>query len=219
MYRRAFTLIELLIVIAIIAILAVVVVLTLNPAQLLAQSRDANRISDMATLQSAINLYNTDQSGSAGYSLGNASSAYLSLPDSSSTCGSWNLPSLLGYTYSCSSITSSRNINGSGWVSVNLASTTSGSHLSNLPVDPVNSSSTGLYYTYYSNGSQYEVTSIFESAKYKAQYGQSPVDPGYPEINAKGSSLSISPLFNPLGLVGYWPLTEGSGSSSTFSGQ
>jgi prepilin-type N-terminal cleavage/methylation domain-containing protein len=47
-----FTLIELLVVIAIIAILAVVVVLTLNPVQLLAESRDANRVSDMATLQS-----------------------------------------------------------------------------------------------------------------------------------------------------------------------
>ncbi len=45
----AFTLVELLVVIAIIAILAVEVTLTLNPAQLLAQSRDATRISDMAT--------------------------------------------------------------------------------------------------------------------------------------------------------------------------
>ncbi len=61
--RRGFTLIELLVVIAIIAILAVVVVLTLNPAQLLAQSRDANRVSDLATLQSAISLYTVDQGG------------------------------------------------------------------------------------------------------------------------------------------------------------
>ena len=47
--RSAFTLIELLVVIAILAILAVVVVLVLNPAELLKQSRDANRLSDMQT--------------------------------------------------------------------------------------------------------------------------------------------------------------------------
>ena len=43
MKRSGFTLIELLVVIAIIAILAVVVILTLNPAQLLAQARDSTR--------------------------------------------------------------------------------------------------------------------------------------------------------------------------------
>ena len=80
--RSGFTLIELLVVIAIIAILAVVVILTLNPAQLLAQSRDANRVSDMATLNSAINLYETDQGGSSGYSLGTVSTSYISVPDS-----------------------------------------------------------------------------------------------------------------------------------------
>lgn len=39
--RNSFTLIELLIVVAIVAILAIVVVLTLNPAELLKQSRDS----------------------------------------------------------------------------------------------------------------------------------------------------------------------------------
>jgi len=79
--RRGFTLIELLVVIAIIAILAVVVVLTLNPAELLRQSRDANRVSDMATLTSALNLYLTDQGGGSGFSLGNASNTGISVPD------------------------------------------------------------------------------------------------------------------------------------------
>jgi prepilin-type N-terminal cleavage/methylation domain-containing protein len=41
---KGFTLIELLIVIAILAILATAVVLVLNPAQILAQARDAQRI-------------------------------------------------------------------------------------------------------------------------------------------------------------------------------
>jgi prepilin-type N-terminal cleavage/methylation domain-containing protein len=52
--RHDFTLIELLVVIAIIAILSVIVILTLNPAQLLMQARDSNRISDMSTLNDAL---------------------------------------------------------------------------------------------------------------------------------------------------------------------
>jgi prepilin-type N-terminal cleavage/methylation domain-containing protein len=84
--RRGFTLIELLVVIAIIAILAVVVVLTLNPAQLLASGRDSSRISDMSSLNSAINLYNnTDQGGASGYSLGSSNTVYISIPDPNAT--------------------------------------------------------------------------------------------------------------------------------------
>src|ERR1039458_7608646 len=83
--RKGFTLIELLVVIAIIAILAVVVVLTLNPAELLRQSRDANRVSDLATLNAAINIYNTDQSGASTYSLGAASTSNPSIYDPAAT--------------------------------------------------------------------------------------------------------------------------------------
>jgi len=214
--RYAFTLIELLVVIAIIAILAVVVVLTLNPAELLKQSRDSNRLSDMATVQNALNIYSTDLSGTPGFSMGNASSVYLSLPDTSNICANLNLPttSPSSVNYACASATSSRNINGSGWIPVNFASTTAGSPLSSLPIDPTNQSSTGLYYSYYANGTQYEATAIFESSKYKTQYSQKPLVQNYPGVDAVGNSLTINPLFNPSGLVGYWPMDEGSGLST-----
>jgi len=219
--RHGFTLIELLVVIAIIAILAVVVVLTLNPAELLRQGRDSNRVSDMDTLAHAISLYQTDQGGSVGYTMGNASSVYISIPDTTisgnttSTCTSLNLPALSsGYTYQCTSPQSYKNVNGSGWIPVNFNKMSAGSPLGSLPADPTNNTSTGLYYSYYSNGSQYEITSLFESQKYKAQYAQNPLDTYYPEVNAKGSSLAISPLFNPSGLVGYWPMDEGSGTTA-----
>ena len=212
--KNAFTLIELLVVIAIIAILAVVVVVTLNPAELLRQARDANRLSDLATLNSALSLYATDQSGSQTFSLGNASSVYLSLPDASSTCTNLGLPTSSGsFTYACSSSTSSKSIT-NGWIPVNLSLISSGSPLGALPIDPTNQSSSGLYYTYYTNGTQFEVTALFESQKNKTQYGQKPIVPGIPELNAQGSSLSINPLYNPQGLVGYWPMDEGSGSST-----
>lgn len=57
--NKGFTLLELLIVIAILATLATIVVLVLNPAETLAKSRDTQRMSDLATLKSAIALYTT----------------------------------------------------------------------------------------------------------------------------------------------------------------
>ncbi len=213
---QGFTLIELLLVIAVIAILSVVVVLSLNPAELLRRSRDSNRVSDLDTLTHAISLYQTDQgtSGTSGF-MGTSSIIYVSLPDASSTCGSWNLPtSPTGYTYQCSSPPTYRSITGTGWLPLNFQTITTGNPLGQLPIDPTNASSTGLYYTYTTNGSQFEITSLFESNQYKAQYAQNPSIPNYPEVNARGSSLTINPLWSTNGLVGYWNLDEGTGTTA-----
>ncbi|MCL4392125.1 prepilin-type N-terminal cleavage/methylation domain-containing protein [Patescibacteria group bacterium] len=58
--RRGFTLIELLIVVALLSVLATAVILIINPAELLAQGRDALRISDLATLNSTLALFQAD---------------------------------------------------------------------------------------------------------------------------------------------------------------
>lgn len=215
--HSGFTLIELLVVIAIIAILAVVVVLTLNPAELLKQSRDSNRLSDITTLANAINIYGAQQGGSSGYFMGNASSVYVSIPDptlsgsQTSTCNSLNLPPLpAGYSYQCSSPQSYRNINGSGWIPINFTSVPSDPPLSNLPIDPINTSSTSLYYTYTTKADQYEVTSIFESQKYIPLMAN---DGGaYDGVYQDGNGLNLTPPFRSYGLIGYWPLEEGSGT-------
>ena len=217
---QGFTLIELLVVIAIIAILAVVVVLTLNPAEMMREARDSNRLSDLATLQSAINLYSTDAAvGAASGTLGNQNIVYVSLPDptltgnQTSTCASLNLPALpAGDTYQCSSPNAYRTTSGSGWLPVNLSSLSSGSPIASLPVDPTNASSTGLYYTYATNGSQYMVTAIPEGQKQKLALGNNPLVPDFPDLMAAGTNLTVSPLYDSQGLVGYWPLNEGSGT-------
>ncbi len=53
---KGFTLIELLVVIAILSILATLVVLAINPAEAQRKSRDATRLSDLATMRKAIDL-------------------------------------------------------------------------------------------------------------------------------------------------------------------
>ena len=207
--RNAFTLIELMVVVGIIAILATVVVLTINPVQLLTQGRDSNRLADMSSLSVALADYQSIEHGSMGV----ANTIYVSLPDSSPTCNSWNLPTPpSGFVYQCAPSSTYRRIDGTGWIPVNFNSLAPLSPISILPIDPINTSSTGLYYTYSVSSTQYEVTSLFESQKYKAQYAQNPIDPYYPDVDIQGSPLAVSPLFNASGLVGYWPLDEGTGT-------
>jgi prepilin-type N-terminal cleavage/methylation domain-containing protein len=213
--RSAFTLIELLVVIAIIAVLAIVVVLTLNPAALLQQSRDANRVSDMTALANALNLYSSDQSSAPGFNMGSSTVIYVSIPDPTATstagdqCQGLSLISIpSGYSYHCAASSTFRNVDGTGWIPVDLLTITSGSPIGNLPIDPTNTTSTGLYYSYATNGVQWAVWATPESAKYTQSSQANPI-PGY---FSQGSNISlVIPSYN-IGLVGWWPLNEGSGS-------
>ena len=160
--QESFTLIELLIVIGILAVLVSAVVVTLNPAQLLAQARDSKRQQDLSALNQALNtVYALDQT----ISFGASSTVYTSLPDSSSTCGSWGLPSLpTGWTYNCVPTSTLQQTNGTGWIPVNFQSNGVVT-LSSLPIDPVNASSSNLYYTYITGGS-FKLSATMESQKY-----------------------------------------------------
>lgn len=189
--RKAFTLIELLVVIAIIAILAVVVILTLNPAELLRQARDSNRLSDMSTLVHAIGIYQEDLSSG---SMGSASTTYLSIPDANASTTAGDACQALGMststTWHCASSSYYRNINAIGWIPINFASTSAGSPLGSLPIDPVNNSSSNLLYTYQTNGNQYEVTATMESQKYQSIEAN---DGGtYNDLFEQGTKLTLA---------------------------
>jgi len=58
--QKAFTLLEMLLVIAIIAILAGIVIIAINPGRQLAQARNAQRASDLRALHSAVQQYYID---------------------------------------------------------------------------------------------------------------------------------------------------------------
>ena len=109
--KKGFTLLELIIVIGIIAILGTVSVLVLNPAQLFAQARDSNRLSDASTIEKAIGIYQT----SGLTALGTTNIDYVSLPDTSSTCANLSLPTLgAGWTYHCVTAANLQNVTGTG---------------------------------------------------------------------------------------------------------
>jgi prepilin-type N-terminal cleavage/methylation domain-containing protein len=204
--RSAFTLIELLIVIAVVAILAVVVVLVLNPSQLLKQSRDSERLSELTTLNKAIAIYQVDNGGT----LGVASTTYVSIPDTSPSCTNLGLPTLpTGWNYACAPTSTYRNVNGTGWLPIDLTQISFKSPLGTLPVDPVNTTTTGSYYTYVTGSNKYELAAILESQKYASQEA---LDGGSdPASYEAGSDLTLAPFMH--GLVGYWNFDEGGGTT------
>lgn len=138
---RGFTLLELLIVIAIIAILSVILVLVLNPAETLKKSRDAQRISDLSTVKTALGLILTASStpyldaSSNGTCNGGGGTETVYL----SASGFTGVPSGFGALGGTGSTTAlSGGVNGTGWIPVAFSWLSGGSPISNLPVDPVN---------------------------------------------------------------------------------
>ena len=212
--ENSLTLIELLIVMGLLGFMAATTAAALNPVQMMAQARDSRRLQDLKAIQGAVN---TVQALDQGIFLGNASTVYASLPDdASSTCGSWGLPPLPnGWTYHCVSGVALRKSNGAGWIPIDFAGTGVVS-LSPLPIDPVNASSSGEYYTYTPRLSWYEVAASLESRRYGLGGAADAVstDGGvYPDLYEGGSSLAILPVdYGSQGLVALLPLDEGSGT-------
>jgi len=159
--EKGFTLIELLVVIAIVAILAVVLVITLNPAQLLRQARDSNRISDFATLKSALSLYLADVSSPT--LAGNSSTCYFhgSSTAVGSGCGGRYT------TATTNSTTSLKNVTGTGWIPVNFSAISSGAPISVEPVDPINNNTNYYSYAADTTNQTFELDAKMESTRYQ----------------------------------------------------
>ncbi len=163
--KKGFTLIELLVVIAILAILATVIVVVINPAELLKQARDTTRISDTAAMNNAIALYIADvvspdldtSQTICGSSAGATSTNVICTAASTSTSP------LVNTTCTANTMTT---VAGAGWLAVNFTSVSSGSPMSRLPLDPVNS--TTYFYAYGCNNTDltYEINANMESNKY-----------------------------------------------------
>ncbi len=164
---QGFTLIELLIVIGILAVLATVTLLVINPAQMVKQSRDANRVTEINQINQALLFFQSF--GGSSTAMGTHNTVYVSIPSSTSDCSGLGLPALGGgYVYHCSDSAHYRNIDGTGWIPVDLTSVQSsaGNLFFALPIDPINTVAGGLYYTYIPGS--WALSATMESDKYLA---------------------------------------------------
>ncbi len=137
--QQGFTLIELLIVIIIIGILAGILINIINIKEYQAQARDARRMNDLLSVQTAL----VD-------SLANQS---ISLVDTTG-CGD------------CDSINGTDAIDGTGWVKFNdLRGRGLIDIISVLPTDQINDAD--YHFEYYSDGIDFELNAFLESDRYQ----------------------------------------------------
>jgi prepilin-type N-terminal cleavage/methylation domain-containing protein len=180
----SFTLIELLIVLAIIAILATVLILTIKPGIFFSRARDTKRIGDLKNIEKIMDILSTDQTFNE-LSYASTNVVYLSLKDSSSTCGSYlselsSLPS--GWSYRCSATPT--NIDGTGWIPIPFSNFPI-LNISQLFINPINKPP--YYYSFVVGGS-YKVT-----AKPEENYSPAINDGGIePLLYEAGSNKKLS---------------------------
>lgn len=163
--KKGFTLLELLIVIAILAILASVTFVALNPSELLKKSRDSQRLTDLASVKTAINYYIANTSTPI---LGDSSSAGCI---DETTDYTYSHVASVAYTDTTNKGNTAQTIGTSGWITVRLDQLTGGSPLAKWPIDPNPTTATAnpsRYYAYLCNDTNVTFTLFtnMESATY-----------------------------------------------------
>jgi len=169
-FSKGFTLVELLIVITILAALAAAVVAVINPMELLAQGRDAQRMSDLDTVQDALLiLLAQGLVPSPDLCVGAITFGATTVDGChpGGICmvnpGDGNGPFA---TQTCA-IHAIRAVNGAGWVDVDLTDVrVGGSLITMLPVDPINNAQ--FFYAYRATpAGTFKLAGRLESARYR----------------------------------------------------
>lgn len=172
--KKGFTLIELLVVIGILAVLATLVVLVLNPAELFKQARDSQRLADLATVSKAVTYY-----------LGTAPSPAIAAAGPFMTVAS----GACGFT-SCTANTVTT-VTGAGWVGINLASSTGGSPIARLPIDPTNNTTYDYSYKGSTTNLTFELDAVLESTKYSGMMANTSDGGDNASFYEVGSALNL----------------------------
>lgn len=122
-HQKAFTLLEILLVVAAIAVLASITIVAINPTKQLGQAKNAVRRADVGTIINAVYQYAIDSAGSLPSGVSTTLREICQTGISTSSCAALNLANL----------------------SV-LTSTSSSSYLVSIPVDPISVSTSGTGY-------------------------------------------------------------------------
>ncbi len=152
------------VVIAILGVLAAVSIIVINPAQILAQARDAQRINDLRSVHSALSLFlinPTDTTLTAGPFSSAAEATLCAFTDVASPVPA--ATELCTFRPPPATFL----VNGTGWVAANLNNNDGGSPLATLPRDPVNT--THFFYAFKANNivKTYELNTRLESLRYR----------------------------------------------------
>ena len=198
--KKGFTLLELLIVIGIMAVLATAATIVLNPAQLLAQARDSQRISDMDALKAALALYLTDVAApDLNGTLADAGCA------ASATTGSYVVvaPTTVSFmNRTANAVDADRTTDGAGWLPVNLSSISGGSSpLAVLPIDPVNSGNNVYRYACDQTAKTFELNACLESTKYLQRMADDGGDRPTVSATLTGCGTTVTTGFYEVGTV------------------
>jgi hypothetical protein len=225
--NSSFSLIEIIVVLFLIALISGLMVVILKPGTFFQRARDAKRVSDLSKIEEIFQAKKFSDLSFSENKFLDPKIVYISLPDSSSTCGSWlsELPSLSSpYSYRCSATPT--NIDGTGWIPLDFQGITSENF---LPIDPINKPP--YYYTFVVGGS-YEIEAKMEN-NFQISFNDGG-DSGF--FYEKGSNLKLTPFeargglrftreeeekfLNNVcptcfqGLVGYWTFDEGNGTTT-----
>jgi hypothetical protein len=200
--------VEIVVTLSIIVILASILIAAINPNAILKRSRDVTRVQDLDTIDKAIQVMKIEISNFDELNYASQNIVYISLKDSSTTCGSYinELPSLpSGWQYRCSN--SPTNIDGTGWIpfpfnQVPLLT------LSKLPVDPINKPP--YYYAFIVGGSFSLFTMLEDTQRTPNSKNDGDNFPHlYSTVNSNKNLINQAQ-----GLVGYWSFDEGSGTTA-----
>ena len=202
--KKGFTLLELVIVLGILAVLALTVILVLNPVKIFQEARDTQRIADVGQMTKALNVYvatssNVDLGKCGSASNDNSNGTYgnatllpkcyiqpLDLHGNSATdtnpannmirCGKRVGVGNGTPSYPATTMNAGTQIDGTGWMPVNLTTGSIGKSLSSWPVDPLSVANyagsvfnrdSSYYYSYYCDiNGMWEFQANMESARY-----------------------------------------------------